>query len=339
MAVRIGINGFGRIGRNSFKVLLEKYSEDLEVVAINDLTAPETLAHLLKYDSVFGRYNGLVEVCKNGLKVNGRPVKILSEKDPASINWGDMGVDIVLESTGLFSKREKAQLHITKGNAKKVIISAPSPDDDITVVMGVNHDRYDAKKHNIISNASCTTNCLSPLAKVLNDNFGIVRGLMTTVHAYTNDQKILDLPHKDLRRARAANVSIIPTKTGATKAVEKVLPELAGKLSGLALRVPTFAVSVVDLVIETEMLVVKNDVNAALIEASEGNMKGILGYTQEPLVSIDFKGQSESSIVDALSTIVINDNMIKVVAWYDNEWGYSNRYADLAAFVAKKGFN
>ncbi len=337
MAVKIGINGFGRIGRNSFKVLLEKYSEDLEVVAINDLTDPETLAHLLKYDSVFGRYDGKVEVNGNTLTVNGKQVRIISEKDPANINWGDMGVDIVLESTGLFSKREKAQLHITKGNAKKVIISAPAPDDDITVVMGVNQDKYDAAKHNIISNASCTTNCLSPLAKVLNDNFGIVKGLMTTVHAYTNDQRILDLPHKDLRRARAANVSIIPTKTGATKAVEKVLPELAGKMSGFALRVPTFAVSVVDFVIETEMLVVKDDVNAALREAAEGSMKGILGYTEEPLVSIDFKGQPESSVVDALSTIVINDNMVKVVAWYDNEWGYSNRYADLAAFVAKQG--
>ncbi|WP_024832803.1 type I glyceraldehyde-3-phosphate dehydrogenase [Ruminiclostridium josui] len=339
MAVRVGINGFGRIGRNSFKVLLEKYSKDLEVVAINDLTDTETLAHLLKYDSVFGRYDGTVEVNENSITVNGKTVKVLSEKEPGNINWGDMGVDIVLESTGLFSKREKAQVHITNGNAKKVIISAPVPDDDITVVMGVNHDKYDASKHNIISNASCTTNCLSPLAKVLNDNFGIVRGLMTTVHAYTNDQRILDLPHKDLRRARAANVSIIPTKTGATNAVEKVLPELAGKMSGFALRVPTFAVSVVDFVIETEMLVVKDDVNAALREASEGSMKGILGYTEEPLVSIDFKGQSESSIVDALSTMVINDNMIKVVSWYDNEWGYSNRYADLAAFVAKKGLN
>lgn len=337
MKTKIGINGFGRIGRDAFKVMLEKYAQELDVVAINDLTDAKTLAHLLKYDSVYGRFDGDVEAQENSLLVNGKEIRILAERDPGNIDWKELGVEIVLESTGLFTKREKAEVHITKGGARKVIISAPATDEDITLVLGVNEKRYDPSKHHIISNASCTTNCLAPLAKVLNVNFGIVKGLMTTVHSYTNDQNILDLPHKDIRRARAAGLSIIPTKTGAAKAIGKVLPEIDGKLNGFSLRVPTPAVSVVDLVVETEKIVTKDEVNAALKAAAEGELKGLLGYTEEPLVSCDFKGDPASSIVDALSTMVIEGNMVKVISWYDNEWGYSSRYADLAAFVAGKG--
>jgi glyceraldehyde 3-phosphate dehydrogenase len=336
MKTKIGINGFGRIGRNVFKVIMEKYSEQLDIIAINDLTDAKTLAHLLKYDSVFGRFNGTVEAEGNSLIVNGKGIKILAERDPGNINWKEYEVDIVLESTGLFTKREKAELHITKGGAKKVIISAPATDEDITIVLGVNQDKYIPDKHNIISNASCTTNCLAPFAKVLNDKFIIKKGLMTTVHAYTNDQKILDLPHGDLRRARAAAMSIIPTKTGAAKAIGLVIPELAGKLSGFSLRVPTADVSVVDLVVELEKSVTKDEVNAALKDAATGCMRGIMNYCEEPLVSIDYKGDSASSTIDALSTMVIDDTMVKVISWYDNEWGYSNRYADLALFVAEK---
>lgn len=337
MKTKIGINGFGRIGRNAFKALLEKYPQELEVVAVNDLTDPGTLAHLLRYDSVFGKFNGTVEVKGNFLVVNGKEILITAEKDPGRIDWKGMGVDIVLESTGLFTKREKAELHISGGGAKKVIISAPASNEDITVVLGVNEDRYDPKRHNIISNASCTTNCLAPLAKVVNDNFTIKKGFMSTVHSYTNDQRILDLPHSDLRRARAAAMSIIPAKSGAAKAIGLVLPELQGKLNGFAFRVPTPDVSVVDLVVETERNVTREEVNAVLKNASEGYMKGILAYTEEPLVSVDFIGNPASSIIDALSTLVIEDNMLKVVSWYDNEWGYSSRCADLAAFIAKKG--
>ena len=337
MSVKVGINGFGRIGRNAFKLMLEKYPNDIEVVAVNDLTDSKTLAHLLKYDSMYGQFNGQVEAKENSLIVNGKEVKIFAERDPGAIPWGSLGVEIVIESTGLFTKKEKAEVHITKGGAKKVLISAPATDEDITIVLGVNEDKYDPSKHNIISNASCTTNCLAPFAKVILDNFGIKKGLMTTVHAYTNDQKILDLPHSDLRRSRAAGLSIIPTKTGAAKAVALVLPELAGKVNGFALRVPTPTVSIVDMVIETEKPVTTAAVNQALKEASEGALKGIMGYSEEPLVSIDYKGDQRSSIVDALSTMVMGDNMLKVVSWYDNEWGYSTRIADLVDFVAKKG--
>lgn len=339
MSTKIGINGFGRIGRNAFKVLLEKYSQELDIVAINDLTDPKTLAHLLKYDSVFGRFNGTVEALEHSLLVNGKEIKILAERDPGNINWKDLGVEIVLESTGLFTKREKAEVHITKGGAKKVIISAPATDEDITIVLGVNEDKYEADKHHIISNASCTTNCLAPFTKVLHENFGIKKGLMTTIHSYTNDQKILDLPHSDIRRARAAAMSIIPTKTGAARAIGLVIPELAGKLNGFSFRVPTPAVSVVDLVAETEKSVTKDEVNAVLKAASEGHLKGLLNYSEEPLVSVDYKGDPASSTIDALSTMVVEGNMVKVVSWYDNEWGYSNRYADLTAFVAKNGLN
>lgn len=337
MSIKIGINGFGRIGRNTFKVLMEKYSDKLEIAAINDLTDAGTLAHLLKYDSLFGKFNGTVEVKENYLIVNGKKIEILAERDPGSIDWKARGVEIVLESTGLFTRREKAQVHITRGGARKVIISAPATNEDITVVLGVNDEKYDPELHNIISNASCTTNCLAPVAKVLNDSFGIAKGLMTTVHSYTNDQKILDLPHGDLRRARAAGMSIIPTKSGAAKAIGLVIPELDGKLNGFAYRVPTPDVSVVDLVSELKTPVTKEQVNLALKAAADGEMKDILEYSEEQLVSIDYKGNPASSIVDAPSTMVIEGNMVKIVSWYDNEWGFSNRYADLAAFVAEKG--
>ena len=336
MGVKVGINGFGRIGRNTFKVILEQHSGELDVVAINDLTDAKTLAHLLKYDSLYGKFNGTVEARENTLMVNGKEIKILSERDPGNIDWLGLGVEIVLESTGLFTKRDKAEVHITKGGAKKVLISALATDDDITIVLGVNESKYDPKAHHIISNASCTTNCLAPIAKVLNDNFAIKKGFMTTVHAYTNDQRILDLPHNDLRRARAAAESIIPTKTGAAKAIGVVLPELSGKLNGYSLRIPVPTVSIVDLVAETEKKVTKDEVNAVFKEVAEGPMKGIIKYSEEPLVSVDYKGDPASAIFDALSTMVIGDNLVKVVAWYDNEWGYSNRYADLAVFVAGK---
>lgn len=337
MSIKIGINGFGRIGRNTFKVLLEKYSGELEIAAINDLTDAKTLAHLLRYDSIFGKFNGTVEVMENYLVVNGKKIEILAERDPGNIDWKARGIEIVLESTGLFTKREKAEVHITKGGAQKVLISAPATNEDITIVLGVNEEKYRPGTHNIVSNASCTTNCLAPVAKVLNDSFGIVKGLMTTVHSYTNDQKILDLPHSDLRRARAAGMSIIPTKSGAAKAIGLVIPELDGRLNGFAYRVPTPDVSVVDLVVEVGKTVTKEEVNAAFKEAAAGKMQGILDYSEEQLVSIDYKGDPASSIVDALSTMVLEGNMVKVVSWYDNEWGFSNRYADLAAFVAGKG--
>lgn len=334
MAVKVGINGFGRIGRNFFRAALKK-NVDLDIVAFNDLTDAKTLAHLLKYDSTFGQFEGEVIAKEDSLVVNGKEIKILKETDPAKLPWKELGVDIVIESTGRFTNKEDAVKHIEAG-AKKVIISAPAKNEDITIVMGVNEDKYDPNAHHVISNASCTTNCLAPFAKVLHNKFGIKRGLMTTVHSYTNDQRILDLPHKDLRRARSAAMSIIPTTTGAAKAVALVLPELKGKLNGFAMRVPTPDVSVVDLVAELEKSVTVEEVNAALKEAAENELKGILGYTDEPLVSMDFKGDSRSSIVDGLSTMVMEGNMIKVVSWYDNEWGYSNRVVDLAKYVADR---
>ena len=336
MAVKVAINGFGRIGRNAFKAALEKYADSIEFVAINDLTDPATLAHLLEFDSCFGRFDGTVEAKDDALVVNGKEIKVLAERDPANLPWKELGVDIVIESTGIFRSKEAAMKHIEAG-AKKVIISAPAKNEDITIVMGVNEDKYDPANHHVISNASCTTNCLAPFAKVIHEKFGIKRGLMTTVHSYTNDQRILDLPHSDLRRARAAAVSIIPTTTGAAKAVALVLPELKGKLNGFAMRVPTPTVSVVDLVAELEKSVTAEEVNAALKEAAEGSMKGILGYEDRPLVSVDFKGDPRSSIIDGLSTMVMEGNMVKIVSWYDNEWGYSNRIVDLVNYIASKG--
>jgi len=332
--VKVGINGFGRIGRNVFKVLVDKYGNDIEVVAINDLTDPETLAHLLKYDTLYGKFNGTVEATENSIIVNEKEIRIFAERDPKNIPWGLQGADIVIESTGLFTDATKAKTHIEAG-AKKVLISAPAKNEDITIVLGVNEDKYDAKNHNIISNASCTTNCLAPFAKVLDEKFGIVQGLMTTIHSYTNDQKILDAPHKDLRRARAAGESMIPTTTGAAKAVALVLPQLKGKLNGMAVRVPTPTVSMTDLVCELGKSVSVEEVNGALREAAEGKLNGILGFSEEPLISMDFRGDERSSIVDALSTMVMGDNLVKVVAWYDNEWGYSARVVDLANYVAQ----
>ncbi|CDF58656.1 type I glyceraldehyde-3-phosphate dehydrogenase [Thermobrachium celere] len=335
MTIKVAINGFGRIGRNAFKIAQTRLNKDVEIVAINDLTDAKTLAHLLKYDSCFGKFDGTVEATENSLIVNGKEIRVYAEKDPKNLPWKELGVDIVIESTGLFTKAEKARAHIEAG-AKKVLISAPATDEDITIVMGVNEKDYDPANHHIISNASCTTNCLAPFAKVLDEKFGIVKGLMTTVHSYTNDQRILDLPHKDLRRARAAAESIIPTTTGAAKAVGKVLPNLKGKLNGFALRVPTPTVSVTDLVCEVSRPTTVEEVNAALKEAAEGELKGILGYSEEPLVSIDYRGDERSSIIDALSTMVIEGNMVKVVSWYDNEWGYSNRIIDLVNYIAER---
>ncbi|TBL69798.1 type I glyceraldehyde-3-phosphate dehydrogenase [Paenibacillus thalictri] len=334
MAVKVGINGFGRIGRNVFRAALN--NPDVEIVAVNDLTDVNTLAHLLKYDTTHGRLNGTVQVAEGALIVNGKNIKVFAERDPGAIAWGEYGVEIVVESTGIFTAKEKAELHL-KGGAKKVIISAPATNEDITIVMGVNQDKYDPSKHTVISNASCTTNCLAPFAKVLHEKFGIVKGMMSTIHSYTNDQQVLDLPHKDLRRARAAAENIIPSTTGAAKAVALVLPELKGLLNGGSFRVPTPNVSVTDFVAELKVNVTIDEVNAALKEASEGAMKGILNFTDEPLVSSDFNGDPASSTIDSLSTMVVGDNMVKVVSWYDNEWGYSNRVVDLAAFVAKQG--
>jgi glyceraldehyde 3-phosphate dehydrogenase len=329
---KVGINGFGRIGRNVFRAALN--SKDIEVVAVNDLTDAATLAHLLQYDSVHGMLNAKVEAGENSIIVNGKEIKVLAEKDPALLPWGKMGVDIVVESTGRFTSGEKAKAHLDAG-AKKVIISAPAKNEDITIVMGVNDDKYDPAVHHIISNASCTTNCLAPVVKVLHEKYTVKRGLMTTVHSYTNDQQILDLPHKDLRRARAAGLSIIPTTTGAAKAVTLVLPELKGKLNGFSMRVPTPNVSVVDFVAELNQNVTVEEINASLKEAAEGYLQGVLAYSDLPLVSKDYNGDPHSSIVDALSTMVLDGNMIKVVAWYDNEWGYSNRVVDLAAKISK----
>ncbi len=338
MATRIGINGFGRIGRQVFKAMRDFYPNELEVVAVNDLADTKTNAHLFKYDSNYGIYPGTVDATEDSIVVDGKAVKVLAERDPSKLPWRDLGVDIVVESTGLFTDAAKARAHL-EGGAKKVIISAPAKGEDITIVMGVNNEKYDPAKHNIISNASCTTNCLAPAVKVIFDKFGIVKGLMTTIHAYTNDQRILDMVHPDLRRARAAALNIIPTTTGAAKAVALVIPELQGKFHGFALRVPTPTVSVVDFVAELERNASVEEINAALRAAAEGQMKGILGYTEEPLVSMDFKGDTRSSIVDGLSTMAIGGNMVKVVSWYDNEWGFSCRVADLCHFMTQRGLS
>lgn len=336
MTTRIGINGFGRIGRQTMKALMERYSREIEVVAVNDLTDTKTNAHLLKYDSTYGRFPGEVEATADSLIVNGHTIKVISQRDPAMIPWGDMGVDLVIESTGLFTDANKAAAHI-KGGAKKVIISAPAKGEDLTIVLGVNDAMYDPAKHNIISNASCTTNCLAPAAKVINDTFGIEKGLMNTIHSYTNDQRILDQVHKDLRRARTAGANIIPTSTGAARALALVIPELKGRFDGMSLRVPTVTVSVVDFVAVLRKETTKDEVNQAFKDAASGALKGILDYTDEPLVSTDFRGDSHSSIIDGLSTMAMG-NLVKVIAWYDNEWGYSCRVADLTHFIAQKGF-
>jgi glyceraldehyde 3-phosphate dehydrogenase len=334
MPIRVAINGFGRIGRNVLRAAKKAGVTDLDFVAVNDLTDPGTLAHLLRYDSVHGKYPGTVEVGDNSLVVDGDEIKVFAEKDPAALPWKQLGVDIVIESTGRFTSRDAAAKHLQAG-ARKVIISAPAKNEDITIVLGVNQEKYDPAKHDVISNASCTTNCLAPVVKVLLDEFGFKRGLMTTVHSYTNDQQILDLPHKDLRRARAAGMSIIPTTTGAAKATALVIPEVKGKIDGVAMRVPTPDVSIVDLTAELEKDVTIQQVNDALRAAAEGRMKGILAYTEEELVSVDYTGNPNSSIVDGASTAVLS-GLVKVLAWYDNEWGYSNRCVDLARFVGER---
>ena len=336
MATRVGINGFGRIGRQSLKAMLERHPRDLEVVAVNDLTDTKTNAHLLKYDSTYGHFPGEIETTADSLIVNGHTIKVISQRDPAQIPWSDLGVALVIESTGLFTDASKAAAHL-QGGAKKVIISAPAKGEDITLVLGVNEDMYDPRTHHIISNASCTTNCLAPAAKVLNDTFGIERGLMNTIHSYTNDQRILDQVHKDLRRARTAGANIIPTTTGAARALALVIPELKGRFDGMSLRVPTVTVSVVDFVATVRKQATKEAVNDVYKQAAAGSLKGLLDYTEEPLVSTDFRGDDHSAIVDGLSTMVVGGNMVKVVAWYDNEWGYSCRIADLAHFLAEKG--
>ena len=333
MTIRVGINGFGRIGRQVFRAL--SALDNVDVVAVNDLTDARTLAHLLKYDSIHGKFAGEVRAEGSDLVVNGDTLKVLSERDPGALPWGDLGADIVVESTGLFTKAEKAGLHI-KAGAKKVIISAPATGEDITIVLGVNDDKYDPAKHHIVSNASCTTNCLAPVAKALHDKYGISRGLMTTVHSYTNDQSILDLPHKDLRRARAAAMSIIPTSTGAAKAVGLVIPDLNGKLNGMALRVPTPDVSVVDLVAEVNQDVTKEEINDTLRAFAAQAPKHVLAVSDEPLVSIDYTTNPFSSIVDSELTMVMDKRMVKVISWYDNEWGYSNRVVDLIEFMGKQ---
>ncbi|MGB9867131.1 MAG: type I glyceraldehyde-3-phosphate dehydrogenase [Bacillota bacterium] len=334
MKVRVGINGFGAIGRRFFRIALE--SPDVEVVAVNDLAEPSTLAHLLKYDSTYGPLAARVEVNQSGIVVDGLPVRVFSQREPGMIPWDEGGVQVVVESTGRFTDAAKAAEHFKAQGVKKVIISAPAKGEDVTIVLGVNHDKYDPAKHHVISNASCTTNCLAPVAKVIHDCFGIVRASMSTCHAYTNDQQVLDFPHKDLRRARAAGLSIIPTTTGAAKAVGKVLPELDGKINGHALRVPVPCVSIVDLVCEVGRDVTAEEVNEGFKQAATSYLDGILRVSNEPLVSIDFKGDSHSAIVDALSTMVVAGRMVKVLAWYDNEWGYCNRLVDLVRFVAQK---
>ncbi|MFH1783974.1 MAG: type I glyceraldehyde-3-phosphate dehydrogenase [bacterium] len=333
MATKVGINGFGRIGRLVFKAGLK--SKEIDIVAVNDITDAKTLAHLFKYDSTFGIYPGTVEAKEGAIVVDGKEIKVLSERDPGKLPWKELGVEVAVESTGIFRDRERASLHL-KAGAKKVIISAPAKDEDITIVLGVNEDKYDGAKHNIISNASCTTNCLGPVAKVILDNFGITKGLMTTIHSYTNDQVVVDAPHKDLRRARAAAVSMIPTTTGAAKAIGLVIPELKGKMDGLAIRVPTPNVSLVDLVLNTEKDVTVEAVNGALKKAAEGKLSRYLAYCDEPLVSKDFNGNPISSIVDASCTKVIGKNLVKILSWYDNEWAYSCRVIDLIEYIIKK---
>lgn len=336
MVIRVGINGFGRIGRQSLKAMLERYPSQIDVVAINDLTDSETNAHLFRYDSTYGRFDGKVEVAENNdIAINGKQIKVFQQKDPAQIPWDEVGAEVIVESTGFFTDADKAKAHL-HGGVKKVIISAPAKGEDITIVLGVNEDKYDPAKHNIISNASCTTNCLAPAAKVIQDLYGIDRGMMTTVHSYTNDQRLLDVVHKDLRRARAAAQNIIPTTSGAARALALVIPELKGKFDGFSLRVPTATVSVVDFVAIINKPATTEAVNDAFKAAAAGHLKGILDYTDEPLVSTDFRGDAHSSIIDGLSTMVLGDNMVKVIAWYDNEWGYSSRVADLTNFVAER---
>ncbi len=343
MSVKIGINGFGRIGRQVLKAIIERTEGQLEVVAVNDLFDTKTNAHLFKYDSNYGIFQGEVSSSESDIIINGKPIKVFAMKDPGQLPWKDLGVEMVIESTGVFrdklgnpaKNKPGANVHIEKGGAKKVIITAPAKNEDLTIVLGVNDDKYDPKNHHVVSNASCTTNCLAPAAKVIHDQFKIQHGLMTTIHSYTNDQRILDLAHDDLRRARAAALNIIPTTTGAAKALALVIPELKGKFDGFSLRVPTPTVSIVDFVATVEKSTSKEEVNAALKAASEGPMKGILGFCEEPLVSMDFKGDPRSGIVDAESTMVMAGNMVKVIAWYDNEWGYSCRVADLAVMMAK----
>ncbi len=335
MTIKVGINGFGRIGRQAFKAMLDYYGDSIEVVAFNDIGDLPTMAHLLKYDSNYGRFPGTVEVKEGAMVVNGKAIKHLSYRDPAQLPWGDLGVQVVIESTGFFTDRDSAGKHLAAG-AKKVIISAPAKGEDITLVLGVNGDKYDPAKHHIISNASCTTNCLAPVAKVLNDSFGIAKAFMTTVHSYTNDQRILDLPHKDLRRARAAALNLIPTTTGAARAAALVIPELKGVFDGVAMRVPTPTVSLIDVVAVLKKETTAAEINAAMKAAAEGPMKGILGVTDEELVSMDFKGDPRSSIVDAPSTMVIGGTLAKVMSWYDNEWAYSCRVADLVKMIGDK---
>jgi len=339
MAVKVGINGFGRIGRQSLKAMIERHPDQLEVAAVNDLTDTRTNAHLLKWDSTYGPFPGQVSAEENGIDItmNGKEhrIRVVAERDPAKIPWGEMGVEIVIESTGIFTDAEKARAHLA-GGAKRVIITAPAKGEDVTIVLGVNEEKFDPSKDRIISNASCTTNCLAPVAKVLNDTFGIVKGLMTTVHSYTNDQRILDQQHKDLRRARAAAINMIPTSTGAAKAAALVIPDLKGKFHGISLRVPTATVSIIDLTCDLNRDTTVEEVNEAFKAAARGRMKGILEVTEEPLVSSDFRGNPASSIVDGLSTMVMGGNMVKVLSWYDNEWGYSCRVADLAAYIAGK---
>ncbi|QNP62733.1 type I glyceraldehyde-3-phosphate dehydrogenase [Streptomyces genisteinicus] len=334
MTIRVGINGFGRIGRNYFRALLEQ-GADIEIVAVNDLGDTATTAHLLKYDTILGRLKAEVTHTADTITVDGHTIKVLSERNPADIPWGELGVDIVVESTGIFTSKADASKHIA-GGAKKVLISAPAKDEDITIVMGVNQDKYDAANHHVISNASCTTNCVAPMAKVLDENFGIVRGLMTTVHAYTNDQRILDFPHKDLRRARAAAENIIPTTTGAAKATALVLPKLKGKLDGIAMRVPVPTGSATDLVVQLEREVTKDEVNAAFKKAADGELKGILYYTEDPIVSSDIVSDPASCTFDSSLTMVQEGNSVKILGWYDNEWGYSNRLVDLTVFVGNQ---
>ena len=336
MTARVAINGFGRIGRLGLRTILERHKKDLTIVAINDMADLSTNAHLFRYDSTYGIFPGTVEVGEGILKIDGKNISVMNQKDPSRLPWKQLRVDIVIESTGVFTDAAQVRAHLEAG-AKKVIITAPATNEDITLVLGVNDSAYDPRKHHIVSNASCTTNCLAPVAKVIHNNFGIERGLMTTIHAYTNDQRILDLMHKDLRRARAAATNIVPTSTGAAKAIGLVMPELKGKLHGLSLRVPTSTVSVVDLVVDLKKSAAVEDLNNALKEAANGKLNGILAFCDEPLVSSDFRGNSASSIVDGLSTVVLEGTMAKILSWYDNEWGYSCRVGDLATLMAEKG--
>jgi glyceraldehyde 3-phosphate dehydrogenase len=338
MSLRIGINGFGRIGRQVYKAIHDLHPDKLEVVAVNDLTSPQTSAHLLKYDSTYGHFPGEISATDNTITVDGKTIKVFAERDPSAIPWSGEGIDLVVESTGIFTDATKARAHIDGGGAKKVIISAPAKNEDLTLVLGVNDNQYDPAKHSVISNASCTTNCIAPVVKVIHEAFGVEKGFMTTIHSVTNDQVIIDTVHKDLRRARTASENIIPTTTGAAKAVTLVMPELAGRLDGMAFRVPTVTVSVCDFVATTSKPATPEAINEAFKDASTESMRGILGYCDEPLVSSDFRGDPRSSIFDSLSTLVLDGNLIKAVSWYDNEWGYSCRVADLAAMMADRGF-